>query len=150
MKKTIMNSKTKISIGILIMGIVLVGGLWIWNSQQLGQVEEWKESEADKGISKMDAYNLVISELLNGSTEGKWVYVDPKPVKAGTTIESWRSSIELPRKEGWFFFIDDNPMANWAHPCRYVFVDLAGKITLYEATMPPKNIAEMEFLNANS
>ncbi|MCK4520766.1 hypothetical protein KAT95_02760 [Candidatus Parcubacteria bacterium] len=139
-----MNSKTKIFIGILIMVIVLVGGLWIWNSQQLDQVEEWKEFEADKNISKTDAYNLVISELLNGSTEGKWVYVGPKPVKAGTTIESWHSSIELPQKEGWFFFVDDAPWANWAHPCRYVFVDFTGKITVHEATTPPNNIMELE------
>ena len=107
-------------------------------------VMEWEESEADKRLSKMDAYDLVISQVLNGSTEGKLVYVSSEPVKAGTIIESWYSSIELPQKEGWFFFVDDHPSANWEHPCRYVFVDLTGKMTVYKATTPPNNLMELE------
>ena len=107
-------------------------------------VAEGTESEADKMLSKMDARNLVISQVLNGNTEGKLVYVSSEPVKAGTIIESWYSSIELPQKEGWFFFVDDHPSANWEHPCRYVFVDLTGKMTVYKATTPPNNIMELE------
>jgi len=100
----------------------------------------------DSSISRTDAYELVIDQVLDGSTEGKWAYVSYEPVKAGTVVESWYSSIELPQEEGWFFFIDDLPWANWEHPCRYVFVDLTGDITVYTATTPPTNIRELEIL----
>lgn len=36
-----MNRKTKILIGILIVGIILAGGWWVWNSQKQAPVEEF-------------------------------------------------------------------------------------------------------------
>ncbi|MBN1763260.1 MAG: hypothetical protein JW878_09350 [Methanomicrobia archaeon] len=100
----------------------------------------------DASISRTDAYELVIDQVLNGSTDGTWAYVSCEPVKAGTVVESWYGSIELPQEEGWFFFIDDHPRANWEHPCRYVFVDLTGNITVYTATTPPTNLGELAIL----
>ena len=40
-----------------------------------------------------------------------------------TTLTTWgHQEIIPPWPACWVFFIDDAPSANWAHPCRYVFV----------------------------
>ena len=138
-----MDSKTKIFIGILIMGIVLVGGVWIWNSQQLDQVEKWKEAEADENLSKMDAYNLVVLQVLNGITNGKDIYVSEVYLTPGM------GEINLPEAEGWYFFIDDQPGMDWAHPCRYVYVNISRDITVENSNIPPRNFEDMELVNTN-
>jgi hypothetical protein len=92
------------------------------------------------------AYDKALTEVLNGTTEGKWVFADPTPVPAGSTIKTWYGSINLPSEKGWVFFIDDVPMENWAHPCRYVFVDYSGSVSVYNAHGPPYNLAEWKRL----
>ena len=37
----------------------------------------------------------------------------------------------------WAFFIDDEPMANWQHRCRYVFVHESGRVSVVSSTAPP-------------
>jgi len=40
-----------------------------------------------------------------------------------TTLTTWgHQEITPPWPTCWVFFIDDDPTANWAHPCRYVFL----------------------------
>jgi hypothetical protein len=42
--------------------------------------------------------------------------------------------------ENWVFFVDDAPLANWAHPCRYIFFDQqTGAYTIIEDNWPPLN-----------
>ena len=45
---------------------------------------------------------------------------------------------ENPFGTGWFFFVDDEPYANWSHPCRYVFVSegLDAWVVLYSNEPP--------------
>jgi len=47
--------------------------------------------------------------------------------------------VELPYSSNWVFFVNDLPFANWAHPCRYIFVDvLSGEYqTVYQNFFPP-------------
>ena len=98
-------------------------------------------------ISKEEAFDIVIQQGLNGSVEGKAILVMPDMVAANTVIQTWKGPINLPDAEGWFFFIDDHPFANWEHPCRYVFVDAeTGAYTEIAARVPPDNIGEMEEL----
>ncbi|MDD1663722.1 MAG: hypothetical protein LUQ32_00045 [Methanomicrobiales archaeon] len=96
--------------------------------------------ETPGNLSRMAAYDLVVSRVLGGSTEGKQLYAYSQPVKAGTVAETPRGSIQLPDRDGWFILIDDYPEANWAHPCRYAHVDLGGNITVLDAWWPPTNI----------
>ena len=44
----------------------------------------------------------------------------------------------VPYERFYFAFVDDRPGANWAHPCRYVFVseDMSGFAVLYRNYMP--------------
>ena len=45
-----------------------------------------------------------------------------------------------PYFENWVFFVDDLPLANWAHPCRYIFFDKQnGAYTIIEDNWPPLN-----------
>ncbi len=40
--------------------------------------------------------------------------------------------------ENWVFFIDMMPVANWAHDCKIVFMDISsGNYTIYDEMMPP-------------
>ena len=84
--------------------------------------------------------------MLDGSTEERWVYVRPEPVPARTTVETWYGDIVLPEHEGWLFFIDDRPMAGWAHPCRYVHVSMGGDVYVKEALGPPEELASWTML----
>ncbi len=45
----------------------------------------------------------------------------------------------IPYSRFWFFFVNDSPGANWAHPCRYIFVseDKMSFTVLYRM-MPPR------------
>jgi hypothetical protein len=95
-----------------------------------------------QGISQGDTCTLVIDDVLKGNTEGMWVYTYPDQVKAGTTIDTWYGDIILPESDGWLFFIDDAPMENWAHPCRYVFIDMSGTITIKDAFGPPLDLVK--------
>lgn len=92
------------------------------------------------------AYDKALTKILNGTSEGKWMFAAPTPVPAGTVIKTWYGSINLPAEKGWVFFIDDMPMENWAHPCRYVFVDYYGGISVFDAHGPPDNLAEWKRL----
>ena len=45
----------------------------------------------------------------------------------------------VPYSRFWFFFVNDQPKANWAHPCRYVFVsEDSSSFTVLYKTMPPR------------
>ena len=48
-------------------------------------------------------------------------------------------AVSIPYSRFWFFFVNDSPGANWAHPCRYVFVseDQTSFTVLYRM-MPPR------------
>ena len=95
-----------------------------------------------QGISQDDLNDIVIRDVLNEKMEGMWVYAKPEPVDAGSTITTWYGDIKLPDKDGWLFFIDDAPMQSWAHPCRYIFVDEAGSVTVRDALGPPMDLAK--------
>ena len=90
------------------------------------------------GISKPAAFQIVLKDVLDESMEGKWVYVAREAVKADTEIKAFNKIVKSPPFDGWFFFIDDHPWANWEHPCRYVFVNGAtGEYRIIPARMPP-------------
>jgi len=89
-------------------------------------------------LSQEDAYGAVLSHVLQGNTEGTWVYAYPGSVPVGTTVATLYGAVVLPESEGWLFFIDDAPMQGWAHPCRYVHVDMTGAVTVKDANGPPR------------
>ena len=62
-----------------------------------------------------------------------------------TSIRSLVEPVMSPPYESWFFFVDDMPLANWEHPCRYIFVNVkTGDYELLSKRRPP--LEEMEEL----
>jgi hypothetical protein len=77
-------------------------------------------SSVFSGIDSLSSF--VIDNVLKGDTEGKRVFVLEQRVLQGDLITSWRDSQKAPL-DGWFFFIDLFPTANWEHPSIWVFTD---------------------------
>ncbi len=101
------------------------------------------------GVSRADAVAIVTETVLQGSTEGVRLFVQPQPLEAGATVASWKREIFTAPGAGWFLFVDLVPMANWEHPCVYIFVDATtGALSRYEATVPPRTQTAMEELTA--
>jgi hypothetical protein len=55
-------------------------------------------------------------------------------------LDSYFDHLICPLNESWVFFIDDAPLANWAHPCRYVWFDKnSGEYIVLDYEWPPLN-----------
>lgn len=114
-----------------------------WNSQNSdtetnGTVSVNVASGLGPGVAK--AYNRILrnAAILNNHVSGKVVYTAGL-VAPSTSIPAWggKTAITLPASEGYFFFIDDHPGANFEHPCRYVHVTPDGQTTVFDAWSPP-------------
>lgn len=89
-------------------------------------------------ISKDEAWNIVKEKVLGNNTKGIEVYVSPKVLGACTTVPTVVDIENSPPFDSWFFFIDDMPLANWSHPCRYVYVDVCnGTYSIKDMKFPP-------------
>jgi hypothetical protein len=91
--------------------------------------------------AREEAKRVVIEEILSGDISGKAIYMVESPIPEGTVVRGWKTDVEtfvMPYDKGWFFFIDDHRMANWEHPCRYVFINYEAKeYKVFQATSPP-------------
>ncbi len=71
-----------------------------------------------------DALRLVVDLVLLGDTRSLQLSAAPRPLDANSPpLATWAHRVvPAPWTEFWLFFADDDPLANWAHPCRYIFV----------------------------
>lgn len=84
------------------------------------------------------ATEIVLDDVLLGSYEGTRVFGLEEITKEGTVIEAWHDSVVAP-SDSYLFLIDPYPLANWEHPCQWVFVATDdGDVTVYDMTTPPK------------
>ncbi len=85
-----------------------------------------------------DALAQARAVVLRHKTGGREISAVRAPVRRGQArLETWGAKeIEMPWDTGWVFMVDDAPLANWAHPCRYVFVaaDLSAVAVRYALT----------------
>ena len=85
------------------------------------------------------ALGRVVSVVLKDRTEKVEVSALRTQARRGSVqLRTWGNrTVEMPFVEGWVFMVDDAPLANWAHPCRYVFVssDLS-KVAVQKAVTP--------------
>lgn len=99
-----------------------------------------------------DALARMLAVVLHNNTAG--VQVSGTPYLAGdaqTRLETWgKREIQAPWDSYWVFMVDDAPMANWAHPCRYVFVspDLSAIAVRYAHT--PLTVRDVSLKGAES
>jgi len=69
------------------------------------------------------ATQVVLKTILRQQKPKAHVTGRPQLVNAtGVKLRNWQGPLTPPWEKFWFFFIDDEPEANWEHPCRYVFV----------------------------
>jgi PKD repeat protein len=91
------------------------------------------------------AYDAVIAGEYGGILpQGITVFAYPSRLNPGGFIQPWgdRPAIQLPTDApGTLIFIDENPNANWEHPCTYFYVKEDGSYTAYPASSPPTNMA---------
>ncbi|MCF0206909.1 MAG: hypothetical protein HUK15_05725, partial [Bacteroidales bacterium] len=69
------------------------------------------------------------------------IYVANSLVNTTDTIQLLGIKIIIPPQDScWMFFIDQMPLANWAHPCKYVFINIcSGKCNVIDSNLPPIN-----------
>lgn len=91
--------------------------------------------------TKDEIVQMVVEEVLDDQIDEKEIYITPNPLPAGTIVKNWTQKIrKLPGKE-WLVFINDQPEANWEHPCRYVFVNNVDRTyVVIDANSPPRNL----------
>lgn len=89
-----------------------------------------------------DAAQLVYRELLKGDIVGKQVLAWPEMWNSGQEIQSWHESVRAPY-DCYFVMIDDMALANWEHPCRWVFVSPSGEMQVEDMLTPPTGIDKM-------
>jgi hypothetical protein len=97
-------------------------------------------------LERDQVWALVRKEVLAEKLEGKVVHISRSPLKAGQAVESWKQRYPVPEEFAlaWFVFIDDQPEANWEHPCRYIFVDArTGKFQVFKSSTPPNRLDQM-------
>lgn len=92
--------------------------------------------------SPRQAAELVYSDLLGGSIEGKVVWSLPAELSAGQMVETWHEEIAAPF-DGYLVLVDDMGLANWEHPCRWVFVSHSGDMHIVNMLTPPSAIQRM-------
>lgn len=84
------------------------------------------------------AWERVRSVVLRDKTAGMEVAAVRVLAQRGRMqLGSWGGrEVDAPWEDAWVFQVDDAPMANWAHPCRYVFVaeDLSSVVVRHART----------------
>ncbi len=88
------------------------------------------------------AASLVFNDVLSGDIEGKSVLSLDLMLTAGETVGTWHEDIIVP-VTGYLILIDDVALANWEHPCRWVFVTANGEMEIIRLTTPPDALQEM-------
>ncbi|MCG8684981.1 MAG: hypothetical protein MI892_08915 [Desulfobacterales bacterium] len=104
-------------------------------------------SFAQETVSNVEQAFLIIKhEISTDALSGKSLVVHPVPIKGGTSIPTWGKTIRVPTSydKAWFFFVDDQPQANWGHKCRYFFVGTrSGRYSIIHAKTPPDDWSQM-------
>jgi len=91
-------------------------------------------------ISKDQAIGILASEIIEPAAEyrGSSAFMLSEPLEAADVVTS-ESDEDYPiDTDTWFVFIDDEPMAGFAHDCRYVFINgETGNYDVTNETWPP-------------
>ena len=69
-----------------------------------------------------EAFGIVKNIISN--KEGVEVSAAKNIIKGGSVLKTMDGIEVSPDNDAWLFFIDDDPLANWGHSCRYVYVDV--------------------------
>lgn len=96
---------------------------------------------ANSQVSQDSAQTIMKSHIAN--YDDCDIYMANNALGIGDTIQLLGSRIIMPPQDScWMFFVDEMPLANWGHPCKYVFVNISsGKCDIIESKSPPFNLS---------
>lgn len=95
-----------------------------------------------------DAKNMVFQ--LYG-TETVDIYMAPAILSANSIIYTWNDSVVSPKQDCWYIFVDKEPLANWGHPCDYVFITREkGLVVVEHRIFPPKEEKALELVSQHT
>ncbi|MDD9302461.1 MAG: hypothetical protein HUK40_08995 [Desulfobacter sp.] len=100
-------------------------------------------------LSLEQAQKTMTTRIYKGKIGQRALYANPKLKPAGAKIGSWKIPSKLVvSKPSWFFFVDEQPGANWEHKASYILVDKAsGEVTRVPAMSPPREALTLKPLN---
>ncbi len=75
-------------------------------------------------FTSQQATNLVLNDVLSGELDNVDVFMmDEAQSGQSTVFLGNNKTVYMPYSSNWVYFVDNTPFANWAHPCRFIFVD---------------------------
>lgn len=75
-------------------------------------------------FTRQQAIHKVLNEIVVADTGNINVYSAYDLLTNNDSIVlAFDTTLVCPYNYNWFFYIDDYPIANWSHPCRYIFID---------------------------
>jgi hypothetical protein len=77
---------------------------------------------AQISVTRDGAYKIIKQKGLVDTLNYN-VKVSKQIILPNTILDFMGDSIKSPEWDSWFFLIDMHPFAEWAHPCKYVFVN---------------------------
>jgi hypothetical protein len=77
---------------------------------------------AQISVTRDGAYKVIKQKGLVDTLNNN-VKVSKQIILPSTILDFMGDSIKSPEWDSWFFLIDMHPFAEWAHPCKYVFVN---------------------------
>ncbi len=103
-------------------------------------------------LSLKQAQTVMTSKIYQGKIGNRALYANPKLKQAGTKIGSWKNPNKLlVSKASWFFFVDEQPGANWEHKASYILVDRAsGEVKRIPTMSPPREALDLQPLNTKA
>ena len=115
------------------------------NSTSINLIEENFQDNLDISenteISQELAWEIVKQRIFYKMLNNVEVYVFKNIIQPNTTIDCIHATEQSPTYASWLLFIDDVPNANWAHPCRYIYVNvIGGEYEIHESTYPPTTL----------
>jgi len=94
-------------------------------------------------FSRQQASNILINAVVGvDSLNGHYFFSRFEKMAEGDTLwlEGNFGFHVCTYPEQWVFFVDDLPLANWAHPCRIIFFNsMTGAYEMLAETWPPQN-----------
>ncbi len=75
-------------------------------------------------FTRQQAIDLVLTEVVDDDITEANVFAEYVVRSDNNPINlHYSGQVSCPYNQNWVFFVDDLPLANWNHDCRYIFVN---------------------------
>lgn len=104
---------------------------------------------AKSQVTQSEAGGIVDEYINKNISDYYWLYMEaPSMVRTNGEITTLSgTTLAIPQKNSWVYFVDELPYSNWSHKCRFLFVDKStGELSSIAAVNPPKDLKEWVML----